>query len=61
MPSGPDFFKEEIKMPVYWIDQVRENEKPNRLEVERSPRKKEKGIDDRIPTKAELLEGQGLR
>lgn len=48
-------------MPVYLVDKVRENEKPIRIEVEKSRRKKEQTIEDRPPTKAELLEGQGLR
>jgi hypothetical protein len=52
---------EDFNMTVYWSDEVRENEKPNRIEVERSRKKKEQTIEDRPPTKAELLEGQGLR
>lgn len=47
-------------MPVYWIDQVRENKKPNRIK-KAPPRRQEVWIEDREPTKAELLEGQGLR
>jgi len=45
-------------MPVYWIDQVREN-KPNR--IQKPKKREEKKLEDREPTKAELLEGQGLR
>ena len=48
-------------MAVYWTDELIENKKPNRIKVERSTRKKEETVDDREPTKAELLEGQGLR
>lgn len=46
-------------MTVYWSDELRENKKPNRIEIPK--RRKVIKVDDREPTKADLLEGQGLR